>query len=476
MFGKYVNLGLLFCLAGVGTPLLHAADGANSSGGGNALVCFDKHPWIAQKIRNQKLEISDEFVKYVTKVEALDLTEARQERGLSNQKKPQIIDIAPGETAETYAVRIITRLENALPEEAARIRKSASAFTPDDVIREKHGLKKVEDTKEVQLFDSKHCVLATIAVQTTDAYATLLHLDWRLFNHKNHSPLSRGVLLLHEYFYRNDLDRGATDSRETRAKVALIITKNIPMTTLVKYFSAYEDTYPLYLAKHAFVDMLRSVGEAYTSYTTDNKDRITSLMAGTNNFFKRTSLREGILEAGYIQYGENVTCYYVEECFTVLDALVTGKLVKDTLISSDRRKSIVLAHDLSPGLFKEALQLYDLWKQIRDERAHAMVSAAETKYENDWQPKVNSILGMPVADIAAIDKFFYETILLRLRADTYKYYHEGETEDSGWDYWENWLGYQLRIESSSPPSISFSAELIASYFRTFKPNMNYILP
>ena len=201
--------------------------GGEAGGGENAVVCFDDVA-IPIAIRDQNSvrfgQILDEEIKsHLVSVEAYDLFEAKMARGMSGIV-PQIIDVAPSESARDYVERIVKRFENYIPNIADAIRTGASAFPEDKIILRPAGLDRYHDEHDVGYIDSVHCVVATMARQYHSGDQIFLQIDRRLFQSPKHSQLSRAVLFLHESVYYSARTYAKHEnSRATRALVGSII-------------------------------------------------------------------------------------------------------------------------------------------------------------------------------------------------------------------------------------------------------------
>lgn len=207
-------------------PSWASGTGGESSGGGNAVVCFDD-PSIPTTILNAKGttegQILDSHLSHITLVEALDLHEAKYRKGLDGSIVHDVVPIHVGETPQQYATRIEKRYGQVAPLIPEITWRGGYRFDGENVIRSPYGLAKIDDTRSVTTIDPVHCVLATIAVQQKMGEKDLLTLDSRLYDHSKHSDLSKGVILLHEHIYRHARELGQTDSARTRAVVRMII-------------------------------------------------------------------------------------------------------------------------------------------------------------------------------------------------------------------------------------------------------------
>ena len=220
MFKSLVCVGFIFgsvsCWAGPG-----------STGGGNAVVCFNDNA-IPSAIRDPKNAnyqvLTDDMISNVTSVQVLDLYEALKPRGLDGSLIPDVYPIGADETPVQYVWRLAQRFNPSAPAISWMLSNSLEAFSENNTIMESHGLARIDDTNMVEQIDSRNCVIATMAAQyKAGDNSYRLHIDQRLFNHPAHSKLSKAVLLVHEFVYRYFRDQGESDSRHTRDFVAMII-------------------------------------------------------------------------------------------------------------------------------------------------------------------------------------------------------------------------------------------------------------
>jgi hypothetical protein len=213
-------------------PYIHAKDGADSSGGGEGIICFDNAS-IPEEIRKNGGELLDKYVDkdgndHITMIKSADLYEAEEKAGWDSPSLPEIIDVeSPNESPLSYTERIAKRFEHYVPYVADMIRAGNRAFPRKAVRHKEHGLKKIDDARNFGLLDDK-CVAVQLAVQVnlSGDYSDL-YLDSRLYWHPKHSALSRGVLALHEFVYRKARQLGQTDSHNTRKLVGYLIKKNL---------------------------------------------------------------------------------------------------------------------------------------------------------------------------------------------------------------------------------------------------------
>lgn len=209
--------------------------GAGSSGGGNALVCFDT-PEIPKQIRERDQAgniidgaIRNEHIKHITRIEVLDLVEAKYSRGMSELKSPELIQIMEGEDVEDYTRRVIERVKNSAPELYDSLIETLNKIPSDLAVAQPDGLYPVDDYNLLGRHDSSNCVVATIALHQNEGHNGLnLYFDQRLMFHAKHSLHSRAITYLHEVVYAYARTRFQhTDSQNTRKVVGLLIRKDV---------------------------------------------------------------------------------------------------------------------------------------------------------------------------------------------------------------------------------------------------------
>jgi hypothetical protein len=197
--------------------------GPESSGGGNAVVCFSQ-PGLAQKVRDNQGRVADGLLGAIETIEAFDLHEAGLQRGFAEEIGHRIIRPAPTETPEAWVERITRRLDAHLPSLSERIRAARAAAERHGISEVDEPLERINDRNASGLIDLSRCAITTMAMQTGLQVDDLsIRLDRRLYAHPRHGVLSRGVLLLHEYVYALGRSAGHTTSRNTRKLVGELI-------------------------------------------------------------------------------------------------------------------------------------------------------------------------------------------------------------------------------------------------------------
>lgn len=231
---KHLTLGILILAMFFGPPKLHAAEkGGDSTGGGNARVCFQNESQANKAFENGN-EITDDLISSIESIEVLDLYLAKLPKGESGLL-PRLDSIGGEERVSDYLSRIINRVVVVLPE-FSMIQVSRDHFKNENTIHYQSSLKRLHDESGVVRTENNKCVLATMAIQENRNGTHYLHIDDRLYMHPNHSNWSKAVLLLHEYVYQWARDLGQTDSRNTQLFVESIIgnLRGIPVCDILK--------------------------------------------------------------------------------------------------------------------------------------------------------------------------------------------------------------------------------------------------
>lgn len=215
------------------------SDGVGTHGG-NAVVCFSD-PKIAEALtqegKNVSKTIPDEDLPFITSIEALDLYEART--GIYGETSKTTLEMNTGETEEQFVDRVSHRFDGWID-----YKSQENSDHYGQVIRDgKTRINRVVHVDNANMIPSgdispitkadKGCVYATIAKQTNIGFSekTELVIDDRLFLRKQNLPLSRAVLLLHEYTLASlGTPDGTTDA--VRAVVATFITKTVNLVEI----------------------------------------------------------------------------------------------------------------------------------------------------------------------------------------------------------------------------------------------------
>jgi hypothetical protein len=214
------------------TSDLFAADGAVSSGGGNAVVCFN-NVQTAQSVQNRKGIVLDNEKGSIVSIEALELFNLRQKR-LSKIKRIPVE--ASSEDPWDYVQKIQDRFEVLAPQVTRQIAELKKQFNDDDIILSEKPLVRQFDANESQNLNvDGFCSLTTLLVQSgTNQGNAILTLDERLFFHEKHSFTSRGVMLLHELVYRRGLLLGDRTSGRAQETVQHLISDE-PAMPLIEW-------------------------------------------------------------------------------------------------------------------------------------------------------------------------------------------------------------------------------------------------
>ncbi len=197
MSGVIGNRAMVFLLA---APVFGHA-GNESSGGGNAIVCFNSKE-IPVEVRANKGKVQDSHIEKITSIEMLDLWELKKLGDIDSDLTHPWIDIKENENPTAFALRVISRVQKVFPTLYDGLLVSRQKLSLDQAIRAEHGLGPIDDHDMKALIDHENCVVATVLRADDMGQAAELHFDPRLFNHALHSPLSKGIGVLHEIIYK----------------------------------------------------------------------------------------------------------------------------------------------------------------------------------------------------------------------------------------------------------------------------------
>lgn len=203
------------------------ANGPGSTGGGNAIVCFDD-PKIAENIRNPANpahgKVLDEQLSHIASIEMYDLHDA--ENGTTPEgKRFQAIEVEKDESREHYIHRLRDRMYFFIPEIGNKLWTGEQTLPSSHIRIVNESLPPTNDVLPDS--DGKpQCALIAMAIHTREGRAHLLKIDGRLFNHPKHSPLSQNILFLHEYLYSVAMEHGKTDSRAVRNLIGRVIVQD----------------------------------------------------------------------------------------------------------------------------------------------------------------------------------------------------------------------------------------------------------
>lgn len=217
-----------------------AAQGNSSGGGGNALVCFNT-PTIPTQIRERDSKgaiidgsIRNEHISHITRVEILDLVEAKFSKGIKDPKSYELISIKAEESISEYTERILGRIKNVAPIVYDKFMETLKAMPEDEAVGQPEGLYPVNDYNLLGKIDSTNCVVATVAIHQFANGTISINYDQRLMAHPRHSDMSKAVTYFHEVVYATARKWGQTDSQNTRKLVSLLLRKDVSVEDLAK--------------------------------------------------------------------------------------------------------------------------------------------------------------------------------------------------------------------------------------------------
>ncbi|MFL5814695.1 MAG: hypothetical protein ACJ763_14065 [Bdellovibrionia bacterium] len=218
-----------------------AGHGVDSSGGGNAIVCFDLSA-IATRLRQEKLAgsgfIADSDISHITSVELLDVHKAKTPSipmG-SEDMVPvthRVIESRPGETPAQYSKRLEKRFENYYPVINDLLKQGKAYFK--SIKPYAHGLKSIDDVNSVENFSTETCVKATIIGQFTEPTGRFIAYDSRIFSLPTNifSASNQALSYWHEYLYAlTKYAVKAQSSDSTQTLLGALITEGISLSEL----------------------------------------------------------------------------------------------------------------------------------------------------------------------------------------------------------------------------------------------------
>jgi hypothetical protein len=199
-------------------------------------VCFDNDTIVPAINGQQNNQISEDQLKHVTSIKALDLYEAESRFNIPNPDDMLMLPNS-GESKEAFVHRFSSRFMQALSQLQTQLdSENTKILNADTRYYTAGGLDRIQDTSEAYYLDPLRCVIATAIRQSMDNYGNLkIEYDNRIFNHPLHSDQSKGVLYLHEMTYRWSLDNQNVGSDSVRELVSFIILKNISRLSLFKH-------------------------------------------------------------------------------------------------------------------------------------------------------------------------------------------------------------------------------------------------
>lgn len=310
------SLALLVCLTS-GAEFARAA-GADSSGGGLGVVCFD-NPAILETLRQGDGLLTDELLPHITSIENFDLYEANLVRGINMDLKQKVVPLKDNETADEYVERILKRMDFSVPALARLVRKTVEELSQaghvEHVMRP---LERMNDARQVGLIDYENCMLATMGLNRLEKGEGVLQIDKRIYAHAKQSEQSRAIFLLHEYVYITARKLGHTDSRHTRVLINSLITSHAQLTTKFLAGKAFEFGF--------------SGKEAFPTYAHEIVLPIVrGILEKTLEAFKETrpEAKRLIVEANKALKGSGIQCqykYFISHCKQTLEGLKDPKL------------------------------------------------------------------------------------------------------------------------------------------------------
>ncbi len=230
--GVFIGFALVFQAA-------HAERGVDSSGGGNAVVCFDSAA-IANRLRQERLAgsgfIDDSDISHITSVELLVVHKARVPTIPMGESEPVVhtlIEARPGETPAQYSERLKKRFSVIFPIINQIVKAGQSKFK--SIKPYAHGLGAIDDVKSIENINTATCVRATIIGQFYEPSGNFIAYDSRIFALPTEIfPVSdKALSYWHEYIYaQTRYASRATSSDSAQTLVGALVTEGITLKEL----------------------------------------------------------------------------------------------------------------------------------------------------------------------------------------------------------------------------------------------------
>lgn len=253
-------------------------NGDMGSGGGNAIVCFEKTTIaygentvnILDEIKKNKNIIPDKFLTHIKSIEMYDLYEAKKRRGIGSEPA-EILKIEESENIYDYIDRLGARFQNTNHTVQGMIAQGKELLPDSRLIFEDTAVPYQNDLGTVSL-PGKNCLISTMAAQVNNQNLFNAYIDRRLFEHAKHSKQSQATLILHEIIYASFRRHFKhTDSGATRNIVRLVIsyhesiTEKLVMDTLFDLKVFTHDDEPTLVNKYELSNSMYIVS-AMTGY------------------------------------------------------------------------------------------------------------------------------------------------------------------------------------------------------------------
>jgi hypothetical protein len=231
------------------------------SGGGNAVVCFDRADIVSQmRIERQHGGgyIKNSDISHISSVELLDLHKAKLPTLTADGDilVPTIIESKVGETQKDYDKRIQTRL-GLVPGILTALNNGKENI--EYIKGVPNGLAPIDDISSGEVINTDNCVRSTIIAQYDEAGKTHILFDSRIYSLPLNifSASSRAMSFWHEYFYVLARKAGATTSDTTQTLVGTLVKEGVTIDEALK---AVKD-----------VVQLSEYGDFYTRFMTEFK-------------------------------------------------------------------------------------------------------------------------------------------------------------------------------------------------------------
>lgn len=250
------------------------------SGGGNALVCFEKLITINDgiitdiitEIKKNNNTIHDKYLPYIKSIEMFDLYEAKKRRGL-NSKYPKIIKIKENEKIYEYIDRLSQRFNNRVSMMNFVVQAGKELIPDTQIIFHEFAVKYQNDLGNITL-PGANCIISTMAAQVNEDNYYVVHIDQRLYDHPKHLKQSKATLILHELIYAT--------ARRYFNHTGSGATRN-----LIRYYISYHDSFTEGTVAKAIHDLgFKSLEVVMSKIVEDYK--FSQIMGITSTEFERS--------------------------------------------------------------------------------------------------------------------------------------------------------------------------------------------
>ena len=187
---------------------LNAYAGETGTHGGNTIICFDQQSRQSRKIIKDINKHAGKLDrKYISSIRSARLIEVAEIQNFRDEDNRPAVLLLPDEANPTisgYVDRVIDRFQRYLPFYSELITKGRDILSKMNISRLSEPIPRVNDfTFRLSTDEAKHCTIVTVARQFHNGTSEALEIDQPLLDKiQELSPVSVGVLFLHEYVYQ----------------------------------------------------------------------------------------------------------------------------------------------------------------------------------------------------------------------------------------------------------------------------------